>query len=135
MGNLEHGQLTYGIADVEHQRNAATRVRFAMKLHSQGHDGMQHITPHEWGSTLRVRSFHVEFPEDEETPVTHTLSFQRDFVRRDGGLNLEHRFRRSGGYVEFLINDRFHAILALRWLPLVALVFITVVMCAAVLSC
>ncbi|CDI80890.1 hypothetical protein, conserved [Eimeria acervulina] len=105
-----------------------------MKLHSQGHDGMQHITPHEWGSTLRVRSFHVEFPEDEETPVTHTLSFQRDFVRRDGGLNLEHRFRRSGGYVEFLINDRFHAILALRWLPLVALVFITVVMCAAVLS-
>ncbi|CDJ59907.1 hypothetical protein, conserved [Eimeria maxima] len=99
-----------------------------MKIHSQGHDGVQHITPHEWGSTVRIRSFHVEFPEDEETPVTHTLSFQRDFVRRDGGLNLEHRFRRSGGYVEFLINDRFHAILALRWLPLVALVFITVVM-------
>ncbi|CDI75398.1 hypothetical protein, conserved [Eimeria praecox] len=98
-----------------------------MKLHSQGHDGMQHIMPHEWGPAVRIRSFHVEFPEDEETPVTHTLSFQRDFVRRDGGLNLEHRFRRSGGYVEFLINDRFHAILALRWLPLVALVFITVV--------
>ncbi|CDJ36098.1 uncharacterized protein EMH_0007450 [Eimeria mitis] len=105
-----------------------------MKLHSQRHDGMQHMTPNEWGSTVRVRSFHVEFPEDEETPVTHTLSFQRDFVRRDGGLNLEHRFRRSGGYVEFLINDRFHAILALRWLPLVALVFITVVICAATLS-
>lgn len=107
-----------------------------MKVHSQDEAGVPRTGAHGWGGHMfRPRSFHVEFPEDEEAPITHTMSVQRDFVRHDGGLNLEHRFWRSGGYVEFLINDRFHAILSLRWLPLVALVFVTVVFCAAILSC
>ncbi|OEH79908.1 hypothetical protein cyc_05329 [Cyclospora cayetanensis] len=105
-----------------------------MKVSPPDGIGIQQATLLNWESALRTRSFHVEFPEDEETPATHTVSVQRDFVRKDGGLNLEHRFWRSGGYVEFLINDRFHAILSLRWMPLVALVFITVVICAAILS-
>lgn len=106
-----------------------------MKVCSQGEVGVPGARAREWGDSFRTRSFHVEFPEDEEAPITHTLLMQRDFVRRDGGLNLEHRFWRSGGYVEFLINDRFHAILSLRWLPLVALVFVTVIFLAAILSC
>ncbi|KAL8428691.1 hypothetical protein ACSSS7_007080 [Eimeria intestinalis] len=106
-----------------------------MKIHSPSGEGISRFSSRDWrGAPLRTRSFHVEFPEDEDTPITHTSSLQRDFVKRDGGLNLEHRFWRSGGYVEFFINDRFHAILSLRWLPLVALVFVTVVILAALLA-
>ncbi|KAL8447560.1 hypothetical protein Emed_004348 [Eimeria media] len=106
-----------------------------MKIHSQPGELPSRFASRDWrGAPLRTRSFHVEFPEDDDTPITHTASLQRDFVKRDGGLNLEHRFWRSGGYVEFFINDRFHAILSLRWLPLVALVFVTVVILAALLA-
>ncbi|KAL8270905.1 hypothetical protein Esti_005159 [Eimeria stiedai] len=106
-----------------------------MKIHSQNAEASSRFSSRDWrGAPLRTRSFHVEFPEDEDTPITHTASLQRDFVKRDGGLNLEHRFWRSGGYVEFFINDRFHAILSLRWLPLVALVFVTVVILAGLLA-
>ncbi|CDJ65024.1 hypothetical protein, conserved [Eimeria necatrix] len=129
----KYGQLGLLLKPVTVKHNEI-RYNFKIMFDSHGYGGVKHVAPEEWGSTVRIRSFHVEFPEDEDTPATHTLSLRRDFVRRDGGLNLEHRFRRSGGYVEFLINDRFHAILALRWLPLVALVFITVVICAAILS-
>lgn len=56
------------------------------------------------------------------------------FVQKSGSYNIQHRWTYTHSYLDFLLNDRFHVILSMRWSHLVLLVFAVVLVWAAFLA-
>ncbi|PHJ24483.1 inward rectifier potassium channel protein [Cystoisospora suis] len=56
------------------------------------------------------------------------------FVQKSGSYNIQHRWTYTHSYLDFLLNDRFHVILSMRWSHLVLLVFAVVLLWAAFLA-
>ncbi|EPR59335.1 hypothetical protein TGGT1_284530 [Toxoplasma gondii GT1] len=56
------------------------------------------------------------------------------FLGSGGTYNVLHKWRYTHGYLDFILNDRFHVILSMKWAHLVFLVFAVVVGWAAFLA-
>ncbi|PFH34791.1 hypothetical protein BESB_068240 [Besnoitia besnoiti] len=69
----------------------------------------------------------------ECAPPERQRSFQA-FLGPKGTYNVLHRWRYTHGYLDLILNDRFHAILAMKWAYLVILVFAVVFGWAVVLA-
>ncbi|CBZ51725.1 conserved hypothetical protein [Neospora caninum Liverpool] len=98
-------------------------------------------------SDLCFASRHAWAPEasqapEMQDPLANPERYVREGSRRNvqaflgssGAYNVLHKWRYTHGYLDFILNDRFHAILSMKWAHLVFLVFAVVVAWAAFLA-